>query len=152
MAIRKVTKTGRKPRSLLRTREETDRMVGEVMRLMTSGQWVSGASHADMAFKHGVCEDTVKRWAVAASRVIRAAVMVDPEDIRARLVSTLENVVAAGMAGGELKAVVAAVAEQAKLLGLIVQKHDVQLSEEQAKARYREITGIEWSAAERGKA
>lgn len=127
------------------------------MSLMADGLWVSGRSHADIAFKHGVAPATVKDWATSASRVLRLAVETDPEDIRARLLATLETVVSramsresATMAGElypnpDLKSAVAAVAEQAKILGLIVTRtQDVPLTEEQARAKYRELTGKEW--------
>ena len=48
----------------------------------------------------------------------------------------------------DLKAVISAIDLQSKLLGLIVQKHEVQaLTEDQARAKYRELTGKDWEAA-----
>lgn len=105
---------------------------------MVEGRWVSGASHRFIAEKHGVAPATVKDWATSASRALRLIVAVDPDEMRARLIATLETVVSKAMArqsatmGGELydnpdlKSAVSAIAEQAKLLGLVVQKHEVQ--------------------------
>lgn len=104
---------------------------------MTSGLWVAGQSHAAIAVEFGVAPATVKDWATSASRVIRALMEADKEDIRARMLATLDTVVAkamgkqsASMAGElydapDLKAAVAALETQAKLLGLVVTKHDV---------------------------
>ncbi len=111
---------------------------------MTTGRWVAGASHADVALEFGVSPSTVKDWATSASRVIRLAVEGDTQDIRARMLATLDTIVSTAMAkkgvaitrsgrdvetefypAPDLKAAVAAIAEQAKLLGLVVQKHDV---------------------------
>lgn len=128
------------------------------MNLMADGLWVTGVSHAAIAEKHGVSPATVKDWATSASRVLRLSLAGDQEDLRARLVTTLERVVSAAMSkqaatmGGELypnpdlKAAVAALSEQAKLLGLVVTKHEVQLTEEQARAKYRELTGKDWGS------
>jgi transposase-like protein len=119
---------------------------------------VSGASHEEIAQKHGVSPATVRDWATSASRVLRLAVEADPEDIRARLLTTLEKVVASAMgrtspkstgdlySNPDLKAAVSAIAEQAKLLGLVVTKtQEIPLSEDQARAKYRELTGQDWS-------
>lgn len=97
------------------------------MDLMVAGRWVSGRSHADVAFKHGVSPATVKDWATSASRVIRMAMEGDLEDLRARMVATLEGITADAREAGELRAAVSAVAEQAKILGLVVQRHEVQM-------------------------
>jgi hypothetical protein len=142
-----------------RTRVDADAGVREIMTLMTEGRWVSGSGHADIAFRYGVSPATVKDWATSASRVIRLAVESDPEDIRARLLSTLETVVSKAMSresatmtgelypNPDLKSAVSAIAEQAKLLGLVVTKHEVAMSEEQARAKYRELTGQDWGSA-----
>lgn len=129
-----------------RTRVDAESGVRDCMMLMTEGLWVSGASHANIAFKHGVSPATVKDWATSASRVLRLAVEADPEDIRARLITTLERIVQSAMSRDlpELKTAVSAVAEQAKLLGLVIQKHEVAMTEEQARAKFRELTGVDW--------
>lgn len=142
------------------------------MNLMADGLWVSGKSHADVAFEFGVSPATVKDWATSASRVLRLAVESDPDELRARLVTTLENIVAESMQtkkavmvrkkvafDGEeriatvtemmpapsLDAAVNAVRTHAQLLGLIVQKtQDVPITEEQARAKFRELTGKDW--------
>lgn len=94
---------------------------------MTAGEWVPGLSHEYVARRCGVAPATVKDWATSASRVIRLAVDGDKEDIRTRMLATLDTVIrrALGPKRGDLRAAVAAVESQAKLLGLVVQKHDV---------------------------
>lgn len=129
--------------------------------LMTAGLWVAGRSHRELAAEFSVTEDTVKHWATAASRIIRMAVSGDLEDIRARMLATLDTVVrmamtrqAATMGGDlydhpDLKSAIAAIETQSKLLGLVVQKHEVQYTEEQARERYRQLTGNEWAPTEK---
>ena len=96
---------------------------------MVSGQWVPGASHAALGFEFGVSPLTVKDWATSASRVIRLAVddAGHREEIRARLVATLDTVIAKALGTGrpDLKAAVSAVSEQGRLLGLVTSKVDV---------------------------
>ncbi len=100
---------------------------------MTQGLWVSGKSHQDIAFKHGVSPATVKDWATSASRVIRLACEGDLEDIRARMITTLEGITADARACGEFRAAVSAVETSAKLLGLIVERHEVAPTPEEAQ-------------------
>lgn len=132
-----------------RAREDADAGVKDIVELMTSGRWVTGASHQAIAAKHHVHPETVKKWATNASRIIRFAIEGDVEEIRARMVSTLENIVSTAMtyervitdrhgasftvAQPDLKAAVSAIDLQAKLLGLVVQKHEVQMTEEEAR-------------------
>lgn len=137
-----------------RAREDADAGVRDCLDLMTSGRWVTGRSHTEVAERHGVHPDTVKKWATNASRIIRFAIEGDVEDIRARMVSTLDHIVAQAMgrtehkvvyqrdiaqrldvevAAPDLRAAVAAIETQAKLLGLVVQKHEIAMTEEDAR-------------------
>lgn len=126
-----------------RTREDADAGVIECMNLMADGLWVSGKSHAEVAAKHGVSPATVKNWATNASRILRLGTEEEAEDARARCVATLDTIVAIALQKKgirftdddeaeytlpepDLRAAVSAVGEKAKLLGLIVQKHDVR--------------------------
>lgn len=131
---------------------------------MASGRWVTGKSNVAIAGKHGVSVATVKDWATSASRIIRLAVEGDREDIRARMLATLDTIVAKAMRlkkpvymlsgpgveaemldAPDLRAAVAAIDEQARLLGLIVHKtQEVPMNEDQARAKYLELTGLEW--------
>lgn len=142
-----------------RAREDADEGVDRCVELMTSGQWVTGRSHAVVAEEFGVSPTTVKNWATNASRIIRAAVEGDLPDIRARMIATLDTIIADSLGkhvtdrdgdvhpSPEGRTAVAAIETQAKLLGLITQKHEVQsLTEEQARAKYRELTGKDWGA------
>lgn len=152
-----------------RKREDSDAGVRDCVDLMTAGRWVTGHSNRVIAKKHGVSPATVKNWATSASRIIRASVEPDREDIRARMVATLDTVVARAMrlkkpvymrGDGEgvttlmdapdLRAAVAAIDTQARLLGLVVQKHEVSMTEDEARAKYRELTGQEWPGPAKG--
>lgn len=100
--------------------------------LMTSGQWVSGRSHIEVADAFSVSPETVKEWATSASRIIRLCLGDDREAIRARMVSTLEEVQRQALGGKkpDLKAAVAAVSANAQLLGLVEQRHKVEVKAE----------------------
>lgn len=126
-----------------RTREEADKGVEKCIELMTGGQWVTGRSHRAVAEEFGVSPATVKDWATSASRVIRLAIEGDREEIRARMVATLETIIADSlnkhvvdpdgvvMPSPEGRTAVAAVETQAKLLGLVEQKHRVEVNVQQ---------------------
>lgn len=94
---------------------------------MSDGRWRTGASHEVVAKKFKVSPATVKDWATSASRIIRLAIEPDREELRARLVVTLEGVVARALKTKrpDLRNAIMAVAEQGKLLGLATSKIDV---------------------------
>lgn len=124
--------------------------------MMVSGTWVTGRSNVEVAQRHGVSVATVKDWATCASRLIRLAIANDPEELRARYMAALEGIAASAMSrqaatmGGDLyanpdhKAAIAAYAESARLGGLVVQKHDVNMTEAQARETWKRLTGQEW--------
>jgi transposase-like protein len=135
-----------------RAREDADAGVRDCLDLMTSGRGVTGKSHLEVATRHGVHPDTVKKWSTNASRIIRFAIEGDVEDIRARMISTLDHIVATAMVtkkvattgegrdkvaefydAPDLRAAVAAIETQARLLGLVVQKHEVTMTEDEAR-------------------
>lgn len=96
---------------------------------MTSGQWIPGKSHGEVAAKFGVSPATVKDWATSASRVIRLSLEGDLQDIRARMLATLDTVVSRALRkkSPDLRAAVSAIDTQGKLLGIQMQKHDVTI-------------------------
>lgn len=130
-----------------RARADGDAGVAQCLELMTTGKWVPGRSHQALAAEHGVHPDTVKKWATNASRIIRLAIEGDVEDIRAQMLATLGTIVSEAMSyervlttrdgdttvvpQPDLKAAIAAIAEQAKLLGIVTQKHEVAMSPEE---------------------
>lgn len=114
-----------------RTRKDADEGVRDCIKLMTEGKWISGQSHSDIAFRHHVSPATVKDWATSASRVIRMAVEGDLEDIRARMIATLESITHDARVDREHRAAVASVETAAKLLGLIVTKNEVTVPPEE---------------------
>jgi hypothetical protein len=128
------------------------------MDLMASGRWVSGRSHAVVAKQFEVSPRTVESWATNASRVLRLAVEGDLEEIRARMIATLETIVAEAMdyqrvvtdregnseavPQADLKAAISAIDSQAKLLGLVVQKHEVAVTDEEAAKLVAEAAAL----------
>lgn len=137
-----------------RTRVDADAGVRRCMELMTSGKWVSGKSHAEVAAEHGVEPVTVKAWATSASRVIRRLAEEDLPEIRARILAGLERAVAMaferqGMSlkgepydNPDVRGAVAALEVQAKILGLITQKHEVTKPNVTAMTREQHLEAL----------
>jgi len=115
-----------------RAREDADVQVRQCLDMMASGRWVIGQSHLAIAEEHGVHPDTAGRWATAASRVLRIALEGDVEQIRAQMVATLGTIIAGTMAG-EPRTSIAAMELQSKLLGLVVQKHEVAMTDDECR-------------------
>lgn len=150
-----------------RTREDADAGVRRCMDMMLAGEWQPGASHKLVAEEFAVSPTTVKNWATNASRIIRLCADEETrEEIRTSMVMTLSRVVQEGFErkvcvmprhrdgspeyvdAPDLKAVVAAIETQAKLLGLVVQKHDVRtrpavahLSRDEHRAELERLQG-----------
>lgn len=108
-----------------RTRVDADAGVRHCMMLMAEGMWRTKRHRAEVAALFGVSPATVKTWATTASRVLRLSQEPDMEKVRARSLASLQVIVTKALAAGELRAGVSALELRAKLLGLIVQKHDV---------------------------
>lgn len=100
---------------------------------MAAGQWVSRQSLVQVAQEFGVTPHTVEAWATSASRIIRASVSGHMEDIRARMLVTLEGVIAEARAAKKHKEAIQAVDTYARLLGIMVQRHELKhMTEEEA--------------------
>ncbi len=103
-----------------------DAHVERIADLMADGAW-GPVAEASMAMNAGVARGTVRKWAAMAGRLLRLTMDESKtEERRARNLATLDAVVAAAFQAGDFKATVSAVAEQNRLLGLVVQKHEVQ--------------------------
>lgn len=108
-AVTRARNPGKDPR--------TEEALRECIALMTSGQWVTGASTTALATKYGVCVDTVQKWGAEASRYITRA-LGDHDEIRARWTAQLESLHSEARASGEYGAAVSAIATAAKVTGL----------------------------------
>lgn len=74
------------------TKEEC---VNHVVNLMASGEYVTGRTCKDLSVAWGLSESSTRQITAEASRRIRA--QIDTEDIRARVISTLETITQASM-------------------------------------------------------
>lgn len=120
------------------TREEVDKHIHNIIVQMTSGQWTT-KSHVALAKEAGVDPVTVRDWSRQASRIIRVAIG-EGEEIRTRLIAHLEDIHQRALdkkgmtrSGDEydnpdLKAAVSAIDSQARLLGLVTEKHEVNIT------------------------
>jgi hypothetical protein len=125
-----------------RTREDADAGVRDCVELMTSGQWVQGRSHLAIAEKHGVSPTTSRDWATNASRIVRIAIEGDVEDIRAQMLATLGTIVCRCMDAADHRTAVSAMETQAKLLGMLVQKHEIAVTDDEAAKLVAEAAAL----------
>lgn len=102
-----------------------DARVVEVAGLMASGKWVAGVTALALAETHGVTEHAVEKWSAAAARMLRLIDTPGLQALRARNVQRLDDVYDDASDDADHKARVSALAEQNKLLGLLVQRIDV---------------------------
>lgn len=120
-------------REVVKSAVLADAGISHCIKLMTSGEWVRGRTGATVAEEFGVSPRTVETWAAQANRVILHAIDGDKEGIRARMLATLDHVVATHLAK-DGRTAVAAIAEQAKLLGIVETRHKVEVSVQQYAA------------------
>lgn len=120
-------------REVVKTAVLADAGISHCIELMTSGQWVRGKTGADVADLFEVSPRTVETWAAQANRVILHAIEGDKEGIRARMLATLDYVVSKHLEK-DGRTAVAAIAEQAKLLGIVETKHKVEVTVQQYAA------------------
>jgi len=120
--------------------ERVDRIVG----LMQRGQWLRGRSGPMLAREWGVAVNVVEKASAEASRIV-AANLRDPEKLKVDVaVVLMENLHRASDAG-QYKAVASLGDVVTRIMGArSPEKHVVEMSEEQARARYKELTGKEW--------
>ena len=112
------------------------------MDLMTSGRWVQGQSYLAVASKYGVSPTTSRDWATNASRIVRLAIEGDVEGIRVQMLATLGTIVCRCMDAEDHKTAVSAIETQAKLLGLMVQKHEVAVTPDEVEKLIAEAKAL----------
>ena len=109
---------------------------------MTSGRWVQGQSYLAVARKYGVSPTTSRDWATNASRIVRLAIEGDVEGIRVQMLATLGTIVCRCMDSEDHKTAVSAIETQAKLLGLMVQKHEVAVTPDEVEKLIAEAKAL----------
>ncbi len=93
--------------------------------MLAERTWVPGESHAAMAAREGVTVSAVESWSATAARMLRLVEAPQLAALRARNVQRLDDVYEDASDGEDHKARVSAIAEQNKMLGLVVQRLDV---------------------------
>jgi len=84
---------------------------------MTGGMWVTGVTAHQLAAAWGMSPKTLEADASEASRIVREAVATDDE-IRARVLGTLETITQQAMKRGQLRSAIEAVRVLAGVRGL----------------------------------
>jgi len=90
--------------------------VREIVKLMSSGMWVTGVTGGDLAEQWGVAESTLERDIATARDLVRGAVC-DIDEIRARIMATLETITARSMESGQMRTAVEAIRTLAGVTG-----------------------------------
>jgi hypothetical protein len=102
----------------------------EIVAIMASGEWRGARSTLDLAKARGVSPETVRDWAGEASRTLRTMAAHDVDDLRAIFVARFERLERLALEkqamtkegvpydAPDVRSAIAAVAEQAELLGL----------------------------------
>lgn len=99
-----------------RARPDKDQRVNEIAAMMASGRWVTGVTALELAERWGVPFKTLEADAAEASRRIRAELSGN-DDLRARLVATLETITERAMQRGQLRTAVESVKTLAGVAG-----------------------------------
>lgn len=107
------------------TRARVDALVFEIAQRMAAGEW-KPADAEQYALREGVSVSQAQAWAVRAGKFLRVADPSEAQMLRARNVDRLDETYQAAADDGDNKACVSAVEAQNKLLGLIVEKHEVR--------------------------
>jgi len=71
---------------------ETEGRIDRILDLMTSGTWIAGRSHRQLAVEWGITVTTVERLAAEASRVLRRFTRGERELIKARMIAGIEAI------------------------------------------------------------
>lgn len=126
------------------TPAETAARVERIAGMMRSLEWVRGKSAPVLAKEWKLATATVEALAAEASRVVSREVT-DPEAFKVEVATVLrENLYRASNAG-EFNAVAKLGDVVSRIVGARApEKHEIQLTEEQALAKYRELTGKDW--------
>ncbi len=78
----------------------TERIVDEIVEYMANGQWLGSVSEREIAKKHDLSPETLRRYSAEANRVLRRRLREDPElniEARFELLHTFRVIRALGM-------------------------------------------------------
>jgi len=128
-----------------KTKSRVPALVDEIVSRMLTGAWQRGASVAPFAQECGLSESRVKDLSAEAWRRVCAQAN-DAEAARPTIAGYLLANIARADAEGNAVAVAKVADVYSKVIGARapVQTQEVPLTEEQARARWKELTGKEW--------
>lgn len=138
----------KKPRSHARatpaTPAETAARVDLIAGLMRHGAWVRGESDKVLAKDWGLAVSTVQNLTAEAWRRVCAEAD-SPKEARPNIVGTLLVAMERALAAGKYNDVAKIADVWTRIIGAREpEKHEVAMTEEQARAKYLELTGTEW--------
>jgi hypothetical protein len=126
------------------TTAETAERVDEICRMMTAGEWIRGRSEDVLA----------KEWDLSASRVRELSAESwrrvcheadSPAKARPNIVGTLLVALERALTAGKYGDVAKIADVWTRIIGAREpEKQEINLTEDQARAKYRELTGKEW--------
>lgn len=124
------------------TRKIVDERVLLIEGLMRRAAWDRGRSNRVLAQQWGCTVSAVNDYAAEAARRVRAEVT-DPEMVETTVCAALSTVVRDGMRDSDRRSVIRAADVWSRIVGARAPEArvEVPLTEEQALARYKELTG-----------
>lgn len=112
--------------------------------MMQRGEWRRGDSAPLLAAEWGLATATVEGLSAEASRIVAREVS-DPERVKVDVSTVLLRDIHRASEACEFGDVARLADVVTKIIGARApEKHEIAMSEEQARAKYRELTGKEW--------
>ena len=127
------------------TTAETADRVDEICRMMTCGEWIRGKSEDVLAESWGLSASRVRELSAEAWR--RVCHESDrPEQARPNIVGMLQMSMSKAYEAGKYSDVAKIADVWTRIIGAREpeRREDVVLTEEQAREKYRELTGKDW--------
>lgn len=144
--------TANAPDTRARTRKappaETEQRVQHIIEMMSLGEWLRGQTITVLAAEWGISESRVKDLSAEAWRRV-CATADDAHTIRPTIAGSLMVALERAMAAGRYGDVARLADVWTRIVGARAPEArvEVSLTEEQARARFKELTGREWEPA-----
>lgn len=134
----------KKKRAAAATSVETAARVDRIYEMMRAGEWVRGESAGPLAEEWGISESTVRNMSAEAWRRV-CAESDDPRKARPDIVANLRVAMERALACGKFGDVAKVADVWTRIIGAREpEKQEIAFTEEQARAKYKELTGKEW--------
>lgn len=126
------------------TPDVTAERVDRIAEMMRAGEWVRGDSVVPLAEEWDVSESRVRELSAEAWRRVCSEADT-PKEARPNIVGTLLVAMERALAAGKYNDVAKIADVWTRIIGAREpEKQEIAFTEEQARAKYRELTGKDW--------